>query len=104
MEPEILIPSLLRGKKTPARLLLKYNVNGKALSENEYELLLAQKKWSQGWAGGSAPRSATGAAGNKRIALVDYGKIRPAVEDPQIPFACAASAMEAIKLQQAGYG
>jgi len=87
LEPEILIPSLLPGEKTPVRLVLKYNVNGKTLSENEYELLLAQKKWSAG------PRS------NKKIILVDYDNIRPAFEALDIPFTSAASVSEAVKMK-----
>jgi hypothetical protein len=100
LDPEIRIPSGLPAEKTQARLVLKWSVNGKTLSENEYELLLAQKNWSQGWVAGPAEKST---AGPKKIVLVDYNNIRPAFEALGIPFTAAGSVTEALKIKAAVY-
>ncbi|HTI07257.1 MAG TPA: glycoside hydrolase family 2 TIM barrel-domain containing protein [Puia sp.] len=86
LDPEIRIPSGLPAPKTPARLILKYSLKGKMLSENEYELLLAQKSWSQG----SSSRY-------KKIVLVDYSNMTGAFQALGIPFTSAASVKEAAK-------
>ena len=101
LDPEIRIPSGLPAEKTPARLVLKFSVNRTTLSENEYELLLAQKNWSQGWAAGPADRQS--ATGTKKIVLVDYNNIRPAFAALGIPFTAAGSVSEALKTKAAVY-
>lgn len=47
IEPEIWLPSKLPSDKANVKLVLKLTENGLPVSENEYELLLAQKAWNQ---------------------------------------------------------
>jgi beta-galactosidase len=45
IEPKITIPATLPTSKLNARLVLKLVEKGKIVSENDYELLLSEKKW-----------------------------------------------------------
>jgi hypothetical protein len=54
IQPQIRIPDNFTGKIN-ARLKLRLMENGVPVSENEYELLLAQKSWSQSPAAGEQP-------------------------------------------------
>ena len=46
--PDIKIPERLPDSKTHAKLRLRLTEKGVPVSENEYDILLAEKKWSQG--------------------------------------------------------
>lgn len=45
IEPKIVIPSTLPNPRVDGRLVLKLTEKGKLISENDYELLLTEKKW-----------------------------------------------------------
>ncbi|NDV81738.1 glycoside hydrolase family 2 TIM barrel-domain containing protein [Bacteroides sp. 51] len=48
IEPEIYLPAHLPSDKVKGKLVLKLTENGVPVSENEYELLFAQKEWNTG--------------------------------------------------------
>jgi len=47
IEPDIWLPNKLPSDKAKVKLVLRLTENGLPVSENEYELLLAQKTWNQ---------------------------------------------------------
>ncbi|MCD8260990.1 MAG: glycoside hydrolase family 2 [Bacteroides sp.] len=48
IEPTIQLPAVLPAEKVKAKLVLKLTENGLLVSENEYDLLLAQRSWNAG--------------------------------------------------------
>lgn len=52
IEPNIQLPAKLPSNKVNAKLVLKLTENGLPVSENEYNLLLADKKWNIGQVAG----------------------------------------------------
>lgn len=50
IEPNIILPEQLPAAKTPVKLMLSLSENGKVVSENQYDLLLATKQWTAGHA------------------------------------------------------
>lgn len=47
MSPRIVLPAQLKNDRMKAKLVLKLTENGIPVSENEYDLLLANKSWNQ---------------------------------------------------------
>lgn len=48
MDVTFKMPETLSTPRVDAKLVLKYNVGGKVVSENTYDLLLASREWSEG--------------------------------------------------------
>ncbi|MDR2682787.1 MAG: glycoside hydrolase family 2, partial [Dysgonamonadaceae bacterium] len=85
VSPLIKIPQQLPQNKTHARLKLRLTENGVSVSENEYDILLADKAWSREPAAG------------KKITLVDFDGVREQLDFLHIHPASAANVAEALK-------
>jgi len=87
IEPNILIPSALPNDKLNARLVLKLLEKGKIVSENDYELLLTDKKWL-----------GTASLKGKRILLVDKSnQMVPVADDLGIDYKRLNSVADAVQ-------
>lgn len=84
--PEITLPTTLPADKSKLRLVLKLEVDGNKVSENEYELLVANRNWAK------MPVN-----GGKDIVLVDALSMRPVLESLNIPCRTANTVAEALK-------
>lgn len=83
--PSIKIPDILPAQKIKARLKLRLTEKGVQVSENEYKILLAEKKWN------------TIQTGDKKIVLVDFSDIKPALDFAEIHYNTATSVAAALK-------
>ncbi len=83
--PSIKIPDILPAQKIKARLKLRLTERGVQVSENEYKILLAEKKWN------------TIQTGDKKIILVDFSDIKPALDLAEINYNTATSVDAALK-------
>jgi hypothetical protein len=87
MTPEIVLPKNLPDPKTKAKLQLRLTENGRQVSANEYEILLAERKWAQ-----------IGNAG-KRIVLVDNNGISAVLDALNLRYQSVPDMQEALKQQ-----
>lgn len=87
IEPNINIPTVLPLSKLNAKLLLKLVENGKVVSENDYEVLLSDKKWLD-----------INALKAKNIVLLDRsGQTAAVATELGLPYQKSSSVTEAIK-------
>lgn len=99
LSPEINIPEGLPAARVNARLVLHLTEKGKAVSANEYEVLLAKKEWSAPAAKGAGVPAAKGAgafAADSRVVLVDFTQMKAAFDFLHIPYTAAATVSEAL--------
>ena len=85
-EPNIVLPASLPADKSNLKLVLKLTENGKTVSENEYELLVAAKSWNK----------LPGGAG-KKVVLVDGDNTKKVFDYLQIPYQSEATVADALK-------
>lgn len=87
VNPAIVIPEKLPQPKTAGKLLLKLDVNGKVVSENDYDLLFADKNSLE-----------TNRLSGKKIIMVDpKGLLSPAMNYLGIKYTPAVSVANALK-------
>ena len=84
IRPQIRVPANLPNDKLNAKLKLRLMENGVNVSENEYEILLAQKNWSQ-------------PANNKKISLVDFDDAKTTLDFLKVNHTKATSINDALK-------
>lgn len=89
IEPNIQLPAKLPSNKVNAKLVLKLTENGLPVSENEYNLLLADKKWNIGQV-----------AGNKKIVLLDNDGTKAVFDFLRINYQTVSSVREAVNSKQ----
>ncbi|MDB5014896.1 MAG: glycosyl hydrolase family 2, partial [Daejeonella sp.] len=86
IEPTIVIPQNLPTSRVDGKLVLKLLENGKVISENDYEVLLASKQWLN-----------VASLNKKKIVLVDLGKkIAPVFNYQGVKFIASATVNAAV--------
>ncbi|MDR0413621.1 MAG: glycoside hydrolase family 2, partial [Dysgonamonadaceae bacterium] len=85
LTPGIPIPENLPAAKTKAKLRLRLTENGREVSANEYEILLAERRWTQ-------PATA-----GKRIVLVDNNRISTVLDALNVPYRLVPDIRQAVK-------
>lgn len=85
--PDIRIPNRLPHSKIKAILKFRLHENGVQVSENEYQILLAEKKW------GNVD------AGSKKIVVVDYGQNKEALNAIGVKYTEAKTLSEAFRMK-----
>jgi len=89
LEPQINIPQNLSKQKIEAKLLLKLVADGKTISENSYDILLAGKPWTD-----------VSKLLGKKIAVLDAGKIiTPAFDLLGVTYSASATLTDVLKQQ-----
>ncbi|MBD8347870.1 glycoside hydrolase family 2 [Dysgonomonas sp. HGC4] len=85
--PTIQIPENLPAEKINAKLKLRYTEEGKQMSINEYDILLAQPNWTQSVVNG------------KNIVLVDYNNTAKALDFIKVKYTKVNSITDALKIK-----
>ncbi len=87
IEPSVMLPETLAAAKLNGKLVLKLLENGKPVSENDYDLLLADRNWLQ-----------SGRLKGRKITVVDLpGQVLPALDYAGIIYQKAGNILAAIK-------
>lgn len=89
IEPSIQIPAALNADKVNAKLKLTLTEDGKTLSENEYDLLLARREWPQ-----------SKLVEGKRILLLDNDGMKSVLDALNIPYQTVASVKELLEVKK----
>lgn len=74
IEPNIILPTALPAEKVAAKLALSLEEEGRIVSTNEYDLLLAEREWNAGKV-----------INKKRIVLLDGDNMKPVFDALRIP-------------------
>lgn len=88
IEPDIVLPAHLPADKMKVKLVLNLTENGLPVSENEYELILAQKSWNKGQV-----------VANKKIALLDSDGTKHTLDFLNVNYQSVSSVKELIGSQ-----
>ena len=86
LTPEIIIPDQLPNIKTNAKLKLRLTEKGVQISENEYNILLAEKKWSQ-----------TSIPANRKIVFTGFDGLNKTLDFLNINYEQTKSITDALK-------
>lgn len=84
--PAITLPAQLPAGKDNLKLVLRLTENGKTVSENEYEFLVATRDWAK-----------SSVTTGKRIVLVDNMSMQPVLQSLNIPCLTVATVSEALR-------
>jgi len=91
MAPVIKIPDNLPTEKLTAKLKLRLTEKGVQVSENEYKILLADKKWN------------TLQSDRKKIVLVDFNNLKTSLDYLGVNYSQVTTVTEAMKTKAALY-
>ena len=89
IEPAIVMPSVLPSDKMNVKLKLVLVENGQTLSQNEYDLILANKRWN-----------IAKVSENKKIVLLDKDNTSAVLDFLQVKYQKASSVKELVQIKR----
>ena len=89
IEPAIVMPSVLPSDKMNVKLKLVLVENGQTLSQNEYDLILANKRWN-----------IAKVSENKKIVLLDKDNTNAVIDFLQVKYQKASSVKELVQIKR----